>query len=112
MIIRRLRIQFRRKDINFRIKRSSIFLVIQKSVSDTSLAISLEITTQSGEEFRLKNRQIIIRALQYHIYKSDSRIQAVNKSFKQLVKHRKYVVPVTTKNRINNFSIHDRMTSQ
>ena len=43
MIIGRLLIQSWKKNVNFRIKRSSIFLVNQKSELEPCLAISLEI---------------------------------------------------------------------
>ena len=62
MIIGRLRIQSKRKNINFRIKRSSIFLVNQLYELEPCLAISLEIATQYGQEFSLKNRQFKMTA--------------------------------------------------
>ena len=61
MIITRLRIQFKREKIDFRMKRSRIFLKNQKSELEPCLAISLE--TQSGQEFSFKNRQFVVQAL-------------------------------------------------
>ena len=57
MIIGRLRLQFKSENSNFRIKRSSIFLVNQIYELEPCLEISLEIATQSGQEFSLKNSQ-------------------------------------------------------
>ena len=64
MIDGRLRIQSKRENINIRIKRSSVFLENQIYDLEPCLAISLEIATQSGQEFSLKvnNRQFIIEA--------------------------------------------------
>ena len=62
MIIGRLRIQSDRENINFRIKRSSILLLNQAKELEPFLAISLEIATQSGQEFSLKNRQFKMAA--------------------------------------------------
>ena len=55
MIIGRLRIHSKRENINFRIKRSIIFLVNQPYELEPCLAISLEImrASLSGEEFKL-----------------------------------------------------------
>ena len=49
--------------VDFRIKRFSIFIVNQIYELEPSLAISLEIVTQSNHEFSLKNRQFIMKAL-------------------------------------------------
>ena len=53
--IGRLRIQFKGENIDFRIKRCTIFLVNQVFEFKPCLAISLKIATQSGQEFSLKN---------------------------------------------------------
>ena len=58
MIIRGFRIQFYINNIDFIIKGSSIFLVNQKSELEPCVAISLEIATQSGQEFSLKTANL------------------------------------------------------
>ena len=63
MIIGRLRIQFKRGIFNFRIKRSSIFFANQMYELELCVAKSLEIATQSGQEFGLQNRNFNITAL-------------------------------------------------
>ena len=60
MIIGRLRIQSKRENMNFRIKRSSMFPVNQIYELESCVAISLEIVTQFGKEFSHKNRQFKI----------------------------------------------------
>ena len=67
MIIGRSRIQFKRENINNRIRRSNIFFVNQKYELEPCPAISFEIATQYGQEFSLKICQFIIRALWYDI---------------------------------------------
>ena len=62
MIIGRLRIQYKRENINFRIKISSIFLVNQIYELEPCLAISLEKAPQSGLEFSLRDRQFNMTA--------------------------------------------------
>ena len=57
MIIGMLREQHNRENINFRIKRSSIFLVNQIYELEPCLAMSLEFATESGQECGLKNNQ-------------------------------------------------------
>ena len=57
MIIGMLREQHNRENINFRIKRSSIFLVNQIYELEPCLAMSLECATESGQECGLKNNQ-------------------------------------------------------
>ena len=57
MIIGRLRVQSKRENINFMIKRASIFLVNQTHELGPCVAISLKIVTQSGQEFSLNIRQ-------------------------------------------------------
>ena len=52
-----------RENINFQ---PSIFLVNQNSEQEPCLVISLETATQSGDEFRLKNRQFIMQAQQFY----------------------------------------------
>ena len=52
MINGRSSIQSKRENVNFRIKKSSIFLVYQICELEPRLAISFQIATQSG----LKNR--------------------------------------------------------
>ena len=63
MIIGRLRIQTKRENVNFGIKRSCVFLVNQKYELEPCPVISLEITKQSGQEFDHKNRQFKMTAL-------------------------------------------------
>ena len=67
MIIGRLLIQFKRGNINFRIKRSSIVLVSQILELEPCLAVSPEIATQSGRELSLKNRRFKMTALYYKL---------------------------------------------
>ena len=55
MIIGRLRIQTKRENVNFGIKRSCVFLVNQKYELEPCLTIYLEKATQSGHELSLKN---------------------------------------------------------
>ena len=55
MIIAWLCAQSKWENINFRTKRFSILLVNQIYELEPSLAIYLEIATQSGQEFSLKN---------------------------------------------------------
>ena len=57
MIIGRFWVQSKRENIHYRIKRSNIFLENQIYELEPCLAISLEITTQFGQEFGLKSRQ-------------------------------------------------------
>ena len=58
MLIRGFCIQFYINNIDFIIKGSSIFLVNQKSELEPCVAISLEIATQSGQEFSLKTANL------------------------------------------------------
>ena len=55
--------QSKRDNVNFRIERYSIFLVNQIYELEVCLAKSLEIATQFGQEFSLKNRQFKMTAL-------------------------------------------------
>ena len=57
MIIVRFHIQYKRENINIRIKRSSILLVNQIYELEQILAITHVIATQFGHEFSLKKRQ-------------------------------------------------------
>ena len=57
MTIGRLYMQLETENINFRIKRSSIILVNQRSELKSCLALSFKTATQSGQEFSLKNHQ-------------------------------------------------------
>ena len=58
MVIGSLHIQSKKENINFRIKRTSIFLVNKIHDLEPCLAISLEIASQSGQEFSPKNGQL------------------------------------------------------
>ena len=51
MVIGRLGIQSKRENIDFRIRRSSIFLVKQICELEPCLAISFEIATPSGQDW-------------------------------------------------------------
>ena len=51
------------ENINFKIERSSIFLVNQTFKLEPCLAISLEIATQYGQEFSFESRQFKMTAL-------------------------------------------------
>ena len=65
MTIGRLYMQLERENINFRIKRSSIILVNQRSELKSCLALSFKTATQSGQEFSLKNHQFTTGARLY-----------------------------------------------
>ena len=64
MIIDWLHIQSKRENINFRIKKSSIFHVNQIYKLEPCLAISLEIATRSGRGFSLEYRNFKMTVLQ------------------------------------------------
>ena len=61
MIVGMLRIQSKRENIDLKIKRSSIFFV-NKIWNIPCQATSLEIETQSDQQFSLKNLQLKIKA--------------------------------------------------
>ena len=63
MITERLYIQYKRENITFRIRRSSILVMNQVYELEPFLAISHERATQFGHEFSLKNRQFKMTAL-------------------------------------------------
>ena len=68
----RLCIQFKRNKINFRIKRSNIFLLNQNTEIDPCLAISVEKATQSAQELSLKNRQFKVTVVLITSFKKTS----------------------------------------
>ena len=62
MAIESLCIQFKREDISFRIKRKRLPCEAKPEL-ELRLTISLQITSQSGQELSLKNSQFVIRVL-------------------------------------------------
>ena len=74
MILGKLRIQFKRENIYFRIKGSSIFLVHSNSELEPCLAISHEIATQSSQELNLKTLINNTRPIVYDVAQKFSQI--------------------------------------
>ena len=95
MIIRRLRIQFKRENINIRIKRSSIlfFHVNQIKIYDFKpcLAISLEIAIPSDQEFCFKTA-----TLKFEPYSAIDNFNLTHRHtiFLSLMAHSRHSLPI------------------
>ena len=74
----KLRIHSKRENINFRVRRSSIFLVNQMYELKLCLARSLETATRSGQESNLKNRQFKITGHSPGLEGSDTKLYSDN----------------------------------